>query len=72
MQNIHHVIDRLPVELQEEVSDFALFLLEKQGKKKGPKGKPTFTWEGSLREAYPQSSSVDLQHEILKTRSSLH
>jgi len=72
MQNIHHVIDQLPAELQEEVSDFALFLLEKQGKKRGRKIKPGFSWEGSLKEFFPQSSSVDLQHEILKTRSGLH
>jgi len=72
MQNIHEVIDQLPPALQEEVSDFALFLLEKQGKQKPHKKRPSFSWEGVLKAAYPQTSSVDLQHEILKTRSSLH
>jgi hypothetical protein len=72
MPNVHQVIDQLPPDLQEEVSDFALFLLEKQGKQKPQKKKPSFSWEGALKTAYPQTSSVDLQHEILQTRSGLY
>lgn len=72
MPNIHQVIDRLPPNLQEEVSDFALFLLEKQSRQKFQKIKPSFSWAGSLKDAFPQSSSVDLQHEILNMRSGIH
>ena len=71
MQSIQEVLNRLSPDLQAEVSDFAQFLLEKQAKHKNGKKKPNFSWEGALKAAYPQSSSVDLQHEILKARSSL-
>lgn len=36
-----------PTELQEEVKEFAEFLLEKKVKK--PKGKPKFGWAGALK-----------------------
>lgn len=69
MPDIHEIIDRLSPELQHEVSEFALFLLEKYGEQKMPKGTPLFSWEGSLKGAYLEGSSVDLQHEIWSIRS---
>lgn len=69
MPGIHETIDRLSPELQHKVPEFALFLLEKSGEKKMPKGTPIFSWEGGLKEAYLEGSSVDLQHEIWNIRS---
>jgi hypothetical protein len=62
MSQIAEIIDKLPPELQKEVTDFALFLLEKQMPVK--KKKPEFKWAGALKEMRNDYTSVKLQHEI--------
>ena len=66
IKELVELIEELPLELQEEVRDFAQFLLERRAKK--PKGKPKFEWAGALKELRDRYTSVDLQHEISKWR----
>jgi len=66
IKELVEIIEKLPPELQEEVRDFAQFLLERRAKK--PKGKPKFEWAGALKELRDRYTSVDLQHEISKWR----
>jgi len=66
IKELVEIIEKLPPELQEEVRDFAQFLLEKRAKK--PKGKPKFEWAGALKELRDRYTSADLQHEISKWR----
>lgn len=62
MATIKEVVEQLPPELQEQVKDYAIFLLEKKIKKK--KNKPNFNWAGALSQLKKQYTSVDLQHTI--------
>ena len=66
MQSLKEVIQQLPPELQEEVKEFAEFLLEKKVKK--PKGKPKFGWAGALKDLRDKYTSVELQHKISEWR----
>ena len=66
IKELVEIIEKLPPELQEEVKDFAQFLLERRAKK--PKGKPKFEWAGALKELRDRYTSVDLQHEISRWR----
>ena len=66
IKELVELIEELPLELQEEVRDFARFLLERRAKK--PKGKPKFEWAGALKGLRDRYTSVDLQHEISRWR----
>jgi hypothetical protein len=64
MKNLEELMKELPEELQQEVEDFARFLLDKRTNK--PKGAFTFTWEGALEDLRDQYTSVELQHKALE------
>jgi len=66
MQTLKELIDRLPPELQQEVQDFAEFLLEKRARR--PRRKPKFDWAGALRDLRDRYTSVELQHKIAEWR----
>lgn len=66
MQSLKEVIEQLPPELQQEVRDFAEFLLEKRARKSHHK--PRFDWAGALKDLKGQYTSVELQHKILEWR----
>ena len=68
MQTLKGLIEQLPPDLQQEVRDFAEFLLEKRRKR--PKGKPKFDWAGALKDLRGQYTSVQLQHRIAEWRIS--
>jgi hypothetical protein len=64
MKTLEEKIRELPPELRQEVEDFVEFLWEKRVKK--AKGLPKLRFRGALKELGLRSSSVELQHEILK------
>jgi len=66
MQSLKEVIEQLPPELQQEVRDFAEFLLEKRAKKAGRKLRQD--WAGALREYRDQYTSLELQKKALEWR----
>lgn len=66
MGDIVDRIKELPPELQQEVEDFIEFLREKRLKR--PRGKPTFSWAGALRDLRDKYTSVELQHKISEWR----
>lgn len=66
MQTLKELIDQLPPELQQEVRDFAEFLLEKKAKKAGRKLRQD--WAGALREYKGQYTSLELQKKALEWR----
>ena len=66
IKELVELIEELPLELQEEVRDFARFLLERRARKQKRKAK--FEWAGALKELRDRYTSVDLQHEISKWR----
>ena len=66
MTTLVEFVTQLPPEIQKEVRDFAEFLLEKRSKKVHKV--PSFDWEGALEDLGDRYTSVELQHEILKTR----
>jgi len=66
IKELVELIEELPLELQEEVRDFARFLLERRARKL--KRKPKFEWAGALKELRDRYTSVDLQHEISRWR----
>ena len=66
MRNLKVMIDQLPPELQEEVKEFAEFLLEKRAKKFGRKLRQD--WAGALKEYREQYTSLDLQKKALEWR----
>ncbi len=66
MKSLPELIAQLPPELQQEVRDFVEFLLQKHRRR--PRGVPTFSWAGALRDLRSQYTSVELQHAIMKWR----
>jgi len=66
MQSLKELIEQLPPELQQEVRDFAEFLLERRvGKLKvEKKGKLKLDWRGALSDLRDRYTSVELQHKI--------
>ena len=69
MQTLKELIEKLAPELQEEARDFVVFLLERKGmKEKKNRGKPSFDWEGTLKNLRDEYTSVELQHKILEWR----
>jgi len=67
MTTLEKKISTLPHELNREVEDFVEFLIEKRLKR--PKGRPTFSWAGSLKELRDEYTSVELQHKVLQWRT---
>jgi len=66
IKTLRKLIDELPPELQQEVRDFAKFLLEKKAKKSGRKlGQD---WAGALSEYREQYTSLELQKKALEWR----
>ena len=64
MRKIDELIERLPPELQDEVYDFAQFLLEK---KIQPKQKRLrMDWAGGLSEFRDKFTSLELQKKALE------
>lgn len=64
MKNIDEMIKELPPEFQQEVRDFAEFLLEK---KLHPKQKKLrMTWAGGLKEFRNQFTSLELPKKALE------
>lgn len=61
MKELQELFEELPPNLQQEVLDFAEFLLEKR--KKRPEGVPHFRWAGALKDLRDQYTSVELQHK---------
>lgn len=66
MVTLSDQIEQLPPDIQQQVRDFAEFLLEKRTRK--IKKKPTYQWAGSLKSLRDQYTSVDLQHKIAEWR----
>ena len=64
MSTIEELVSQLPPDLQQEVKDFAEFLLNKRlGRKQG---KLRMSWAGALREFRDQFTSLDLQKKALE------
>ncbi|MCP9470938.1 MAG: DUF2281 domain-containing protein [Nitrospira sp.] len=61
MKELQELLEELPPNLQQEVLDFAEFLLEKS--KKRPEGVPHFRWAGALKDLRDRYTSVELQHK---------
>lgn len=61
---LKEMIDKLPPELQQEVMDFAGFLLEKRGRRK--QRKLRLTWAGALREYRDRFTALELQRKALE------
>lgn len=66
MKMIEELMQELPPELQEEVRDFAEFLLEKRVQRR--KGIPSFEWAGALSDLRDQYTAVELQHKTTNWR----
>lgn len=66
MRSLEERIRELPPELRHEIEDFLEFLLEKSRRR--PRGRPTFSWAGALRDLRDQYTSVELQHRISEWR----
>lgn len=64
MKTVEELIKELPPELQQEVYDFAKFLLES---KVPPRQKKLrMTWAGALREFRDKFTSIELQKKALE------
>lgn len=66
MDDALELVKTLPPELQQEVKDFIDFLNERY-KKRIPK-MPSFKWAGTMKSSQEKISSVELQHQISKSR----
>ncbi len=65
MKGLEELLQELPPELQQEVYDFARFLLETKAQPRR-KGKLRLTWAGALREYRDRYTSLDLQRKALE------
>jgi hypothetical protein len=65
-QTIDELIKALPPELQREVEDFARFLIERRGQKRGEKLRQN--WARALRDYRDQYTSLELQKKALEWR----
>jgi len=66
MESIEELVAKLPPDLQQEVRDFARFLVEKKAKPR--RKKLRLTWAGGLREFRDRYSSLDIQKKSLEWR----
>jgi hypothetical protein len=64
MKPIEELVKELPPELQQEVYDFAQFLLETKVRPKQKKLR--MSWAGALREFRDQFTSLELQKKALE------
>jgi len=64
MNQIEELMKQLPPELQQEVVDFAQFLVEKRTPKRGRKLRQD--WAGALSEYRDQYTSLELQKKALE------
>ena len=64
METIEQLIKELTPELQQEVRDFAQFLLDTKIRRK--QRKLRMTWAGALREFRDQFTSLELQKKALE------
>lgn len=64
MPSIEEVMRQLPPELQQEVLDFAHYLLDTKVRRKQKKLR--MTWAGGLREFRDQYTSLELQKKALE------
>jgi hypothetical protein len=64
MESIEELMEKLPPDLQQEVKDFARFLVEKKAKPK--RKKLRLSWAGGLREFRDEYSSLDIQKRSLE------
>lgn len=64
MGALNELIDRLPLDLQREVEDFARFLLETRGQAKGARLR--LDWAGALSEFRDRYTSLELQKKALE------
>lgn len=64
METIDELIGQLPPELQQEVRDFAQFLLETKARPKQEKLR--MSWAGALREFRDRFTSLELQKKALE------
>jgi hypothetical protein len=58
------IVDQLPPELQQEVYDFAKYLLETKGQRK--QNRLRMTWAGGLKNLRDQYTSLELQEKSLE------
>lgn len=66
MKTIDRILKDLPPELQQEVQDFAEFVLQKSKRKKGRRLRQD--WAGGLRRYRNQYTSLELQKKALEWR----
>ena len=66
MGKIEEIVKELPAELQQEVADFAQFLVQRQGRKTGRKLRQD--WAGGLREYRDKYTSLELQKKAMEWR----
>ncbi len=64
MQTINELFEQLPPDLQQEVTDFVEFLVDKKVRRKQKKLR--MTWAGALREYRGQFTSIELQKKALE------
>lgn len=64
MKPLEEVIRDLPPDLQQEVRDFAQFLLQKKARPSHRKLR--LSWAGGLRELRARFTSLDLQRKALE------
>lgn len=64
VQTIKDLLEKLPPDLQQEVKDFAEFLIDKKVRKKQKKLR--MTWAGALREYRDQFTSLELQKKAIE------
>lgn len=73
---LEKVLKRLPEELQDQVADFAEFLVSRQPREAVAPVTPEqaddqehrFSWMGKLKPAYPGETGVELSHAATKWR----
>ena len=65
-KSLEELVQELPSDYREEVKNFVLSLLEKQGKKEGKKLRQD--WAGALKEYRDQYTSLELQKKALEWR----
>ena len=66
-KSLEEVVKELPPHLQEEVRDFANFLLQKRADR--PRRKPKFDWAGGLKDLRDEYTSVEFQHRASEWRT---
>jgi hypothetical protein len=64
VSTIQEMVEQLPPDLQQEVRDFAAFLLEKRAQPRQKKLR--LTWAGALREHRDKFTALQLQHKAMK------